>query len=403
MSILENNTTSDEVAEPPACPNCEYNIHVLNEAVTTADDEEACVRCTEDCDWCGNRHLEENMRSSNGETTCEECRDTYSVTCDRCDRVYHQDSSSMNYLDDGNTNICENCLWRHNHHDCDSNGLVSGLMEDCDDCAYDEDDGGDEDDVHNLLHEYMYKPRAVFHPSTNPKALFMGIELETTTSSGDWHDSARWIRSNIDANHAYLKKDGSLRGMGFEIVTHPMTLEWASENFDWSFLRTLANQGMRAWTRDECGLHIHLSRAAFSSPTHIGKFLQFIYRNEGSLVQFVGRSSPDYAAFSSYERSEFVKRAKGESSGNRFVAVNCENRDTIELRIFRPSLQPTTVQAYMEFCDSLFHYTKDIPCSRMVSGGLSFDDYREWLWGKTQYKRAIDRINDRVKKINSDI
>src|SRR6266511_2863107 len=66
------------------------------------------------------------------------------------------------------------------------------------------------------------------------------------------HDCAK-IACSYLGSLGYLKLDSSI-GNGFEIVTHPMSSEWAMANFPWQMLTRLRDAGCEA--TDNTGIHV---------------------------------------------------------------------------------------------------------------------------------------------------
>jgi hypothetical protein len=93
----------------------------------------------------------------------------------------------------------------------------------------------------------------------------------------------------------YLKGDGSLND-GFEIVTHPMTHDWAMEKFPWEMIEKLRRSGYRSWDTDTCGLHVHASRTSFVDRSHLWKWTYLINKNNKECIELAGRNS-HYAQF----------------------------------------------------------------------------------------------------------
>jgi hypothetical protein len=156
-----------------------------------------------------------------------------------------------------------------------------------------------------------------------------------------------------------------------------------------------------------------MTRKAFANDKHLFKFLKFIYGNPTELIQFAGRNSTyakfdvdtflnswnDYGERDSVRGSSFMKMAKHETiNDDRYCAVNVRNVQTIELRFFRPSLKPETVQAALQFCDAAFNYTEEITTPQVMSGNaLAFKSFRSWVKTQTdRYQILDDRITLRL-------
>jgi hypothetical protein len=256
----------------------------------------------------------------------------------------------------------------------------------------------------------------------------MGFELELETGRGvSRDDCARFTLETINGNNedsvVYLKDDGSL-DCGYEIVSHPMTLGFAMQHFKWDGISGLIRKGCKSWDTNTCGLHIHLSRSAFKDEKHLFKFFKFVLDNSTEVKRFAGRDSQRWANFDKsyflnswneynndtggYEtRSNYslMAYAKNEARNEqRYCAINLQNRHTVELRFFKPSLNPKTVQAAMQFCDAVFQYT-DTECEtqKVMSGNaLAFRSFTSWVKAQEQYALLFDRIVERCSTHGDD-
>lgn len=300
----------------------------------------------------------------------------------------------------------------------------------CSDCHYDyEDRCAERESENDYVHDYGYKPSPSFlhddgmasyyvqYDDAKHTPLYMGIELEVEAGSGDRDEGADDVLSAVNQGFGhegviYLKEDGSLNH-GFEIVSHPATLGFYMNHFKWDGITKLRRHGFKSWNAPTCGLHIHLSRSAFVSDRHLTVFIMFLFKNAMHLVRFAGRNSERYA---SWEKDKFMNAYNNWSSGDvetefslpkfikwgrrnedRFTAINLRNRDTIELRFFRPSLRPETVQAALQMCDALHQYSSVLTIHDMTSRqALDFRSFRSWLDTQDdKYKVLADRIDAR--------
>jgi hypothetical protein len=291
------------------------------------------------CEGCASRYY----------TACAGCGQWYPhdagcpdcVTCGRCEATVPDDDTVDTVR--GST-ICLDCRsgfywrcpdcegWNRAGDEC-GNGCCDPDDCDCGDCRA--------DSWSDLIHDYDYKPAPVFH-GTGP--LFLGPEIEVETPYARTEECVQIARSYL-GNLGYLKADGSLVN-GFEIVTHPMSYEWAMANFPWRMLTELSRCG--AMVTDTTGLHVHVSRAAFASCCHTYRWMKFIYRNQRQVETLARRPSNAWAAFTADDRRAVKHYAKGAYSA-RYRAINTGNPDTFELRIFASSLDPTQVQAALGF------------------------------------------------------
>lgn len=304
--------------------------------------------------------------------------------------------------------------------------------------AEDEDDSGSD-----YIYNYSYKPSAIFINDDGHKSyysseytdiagklrsqLYMGFELELEVGRGvSRNDCAEHVCETINEGNGdsvvYLKEDGSIQN-GFEIVSHPMTLDFAMNHFKWNGISDLIKKGCKSWDATNCGLHIHMSRNAFVDDKHLFKFFKFLYDNSSDMKAFAGRSVSyakwDKSAFlngwRNYDEttgnynmqfsSSFMKHAKGEGyNEDRYTAVNLQNRHTIELRFFRPSLNPNTVISALQFCEALFNYTEtECNTQQIMSGGaLAFRSFASWVKTQQRYSVLSERIAVRCSNHGDD-
>lgn len=208
-------------------------------------------------------------------------------------------------------------------------------------------------------------------PSDKNNLLYYGFELEID-EGGEKSSIAEEVvkRMNPDAdnpNHRwfmYCSHDGSLHN-GMELISMPATLAYHhalrpkyAELFNW-----LKSKGYRSHNTTTCGLHFHFSRAFYeatgSDEYCIIKLLYLVEHFWDDLVVFSRR---DYGTLARYARkmdcdaTEFFDRwnQKHDHDGHYF-SVNLTNDTTIELRMFRGTLNIDTFFATLDLVDHLVH------------------------------------------------
>lgn len=285
-----------------------------------------------------------------------------------CDRCWEQHDTS-------NYEVCERCsCWTHETRwsDARDSSLCTNCYDnyiDCDDCGYDyhEDDGhtcedeyDGESDGNGWISNYSYKPKPIFHGEA---PYHMGIELEVEDKQQSGRgDMAEIISNKLGTDVVYHKWDGSLSN-GFEIVTHPLSLDYY-HNMDWSWLEDLKDNGFRSWNTRTCGLHVHISRTAFrgsstlTGEAHQLRFLKFIYDNQRQACRIAGRVS-EWAKWD--DKGNLVAKVKkGINSAGHYSAVNTENSFTIEIRIFKGSLRKERILSAIEFTHAVTEFTRSL-------------------------------------------
>lgn len=352
-----------------------------------------CLDCAADITAQGGDIVCENCARL-GHRQCVSCAEWYRhgsscvncVTCARCRATVPEDETAQTVR--GST-ICDDCQrdwywqcpacdgWNRDGRRC-GNGCCDPDDCDCDDCR--------DDQLGGLVYEYSYKPHPVFH-GTGP--LFLGAEIEIETPYGRQADSAQIATSSL-GSLGYLKADASI-GNGFEIVTHPMSYEWAMVHFPWQMLTRLRESGCAA--TDGTGIHVHVSRAGFTSPCHVYRWMKFIYRNEPQVKAVARRSCDQWAAFTNQDRHAVKDYAKG-ARGARYRAINTTNDDTFELRIFASSLDPRDVQAALAFTAASIEYTRHLTVEEITNGGWTWSAFTAFLADQTAYQPLTRQLEN---------
>ena len=303
---------------------------------------------------------------------CDDCRDNHFSYCDNCSEWV---DSVSNYEGDY---MCSYCI--------DAVGAVW-----CDYCDTYEaqlcDQNYDPEDVENWNNQsyegimnYSFKPRRpdfyMGSTDSNDLRLFYGMELEVESMENSFIDGMNIIKDSL-GELVYFKADGSLE-RGYELVTFPFSFNYYSEAFDFGFLPKLQALGYRSWSAGTCGLHVHISRTGFESSGHIWKFAQLVLSNQYAWGKLAGRSSSRWASFD-LEQNGIMKVLKGEKFPERYCAVNLSNADTIEVRIFRGSLNERRVRSAIESVDCAIQYAKTLSVHEINQGALKFSRFADWV------------------------
>lgn len=338
-----------------------------------------CITTCQRCNWVGTR--DDDWHTVDDDLWCEGCYSDHSWWCTRCEYTYDENRISW-YTVYGNNfreDWCEHCTSDHATY-CDN----------CDEYTLDEYDGcircGDSE---GSIHEYHYKPNPIFH-GTNDNNLYMGFELEMELNNTTRFREAVSLVSELESNEVcYLKRDSSINGQGFELVTHPHTLyAYEQANDLWNYIERLRTEyHARSWDTDSCGLHVHVSRSAFKSGAHTHRWLSLIYRNPREMMKLAGRKNSRYARFDDvYKPDEwgipqFDLRDKIHNTHRteRYAAVNTGNDYTLELRFFRGNMKREGVMTALELCHASAEYTRDLSVSDVKLGMLKWEWFADWV------------------------
>ncbi|WP_295215561.1 amidoligase family protein [Ruminococcus sp.] len=321
---------------------------------------------TRTCTHCGNILAEQEGTIVGDDILCDECVADYCVTCDHCEETMWTEDC----ITDDHLYLCPDCYESH-YHRCQNCDRI--IHEDCVNWHCDMpycDDCYDEMESDNEIEDYSYKPAPIFFGKGER---FFGVELEVD-DGGKYDCNVRQLKELANANHAhiYIKADGSLND-GFEIVSHPMTLDYHINEMDWeTVLEKAVELGYRSHQTSTCGLHIHVNRDAFGENQAeqeevIAKILYFVESHWNELFRFSRRKESSINRWSArygFEKTgkEILDKAKDFSCG-RYTAVNLRNYHTIEFRIFRGTLKYNTfiaaLQLVNEICNTALFSSED--------------------------------------------
>lgn len=305
-----------------------------------------CVECEEhfiECDFCYEVLADVECHLFNGQVFCEDCYTDLVEICDNCrgetmrESMLMIDSCHLVCEDCFETwyFVCENCgeVWHIDDRDPDSADNV------CTWCA---------DEREELIERYSHTVPRVFYG----EAPYFGLEIELECKKGGVDNIAKVAkeRAPLEIN---LKEDGSLEE-GFEIVTQPASLGYLQELELESYLKALRDAGARAHDTSTCGLHVHVSRDGLSENQEI-KLAILVYSQQRFFTDLARRRPNSYCKYKDLKDKDPEKLNK---NWDRHEALNFNNKDTIEFRLFRGTLRTLTLLARIELVHALYHFVQ---------------------------------------------
>jgi len=362
------------------CCNCDCEIEL--EDSNTIDNECYCEDCTSElfisCEFCGEYTPNDETISYTSdrnytEYCCSDCADRRLTKCDDCGEYFesiHTDSNNTSYCDSCSENfyICSDCgEWVNSDYMCYSEETGETY---CESCYSNHNHGGSEH-----IHDYSFKPSPIFHGHS---LVQYGLELETDKGN-NMSDYAEELHDlSNDEDIFYLKEDGSLNE-GVEIVTHPCSLDYHLNNFPWSdILQTAKNNDFQSHDADTCGLHIHVSRKAFGldydeQEKNIAKLLFLVNNNWNDMVKFSRRTESQLSRWAKRysEKNTAIELLEEGKQAGRYMAVNLQNSNTVEFRLFRGTLKLETLYATIELVDLLVKSSVNISINELYTSHLS--------------------------------
>lgn len=335
------------------------------------DDEYYCRDCMDEltttCDCCGKRIYTENDEGDSRLSLCGRCYRDYYTACDRCGRLVRNEDAY--YLDDDeDIPYCHSCYESFSH-----------------------------------IHHYHFKPDPIFY---GDGSRFFGVELEVDCG-GERSSNAKKVLdiANASNDHLYCKHDGSLDD-GFELVTHPQTLDYHCTHMPWEkILHCLKEMGYKSHQTSTAGLHVHVNRNSLGftyqeQEETIARVLYLVEKFWQELVVFSRRTISQldrWAARYGFKDSpqDILKCAKG--GYGRYACINLCNDATIEFRIFRGTLKYNSIIAALQLVNQL--------CS--VAFVLSDDEIKQLSWtsfvaGCTQ-PELIQYLKERRLYVNEPV
>lgn len=338
----------------------------------------------------------------NNKMMCKDCYEKMEK-CFHCNRI----DQKLFCIKDINKKCCLNCITELNIKTCfccndffkNINVYITHKGFYCDECKkkisyfkctncvrlfLDERYGADElcitcanEKVYNCLN-YTYKPRTNFYhmPNENDN-LFMGVELECGCAKTA-NDVVQFIEKSANG-FFYMKRDASIPAYGCEIVTHPATLAYHTKKEIWdSLLENAKKQGLSS-DNDKCGIHIHMNRNFFNDKEI--KKLDYLINNYSDLFKVLARRESHYSAYINKQECEW-----GMQTSDRHCALNLSNMYTIELRIFKGTLDKNILFSYLQltYCLACFvksHYTTEKVESQFITfcKQLNFQELNNYL------------------------
>lgn len=364
--------------------------------------------------YCNNcdrlTYVDEMTFTENDTCYCNNCSDHY-FYCDDCERYFDTGCEQMIHTENDDY-ICSNCYY-NSYVTCDECGIAVlndeyyyGEDTECYYCERCWDNR-----PRRVINNYSYKPEPIFYGNGK---WHTGTELEIENKGcKDNNTIANEIIERFN-NAIYCKTDGSLN-RGFEIVSHPFDINTLYKNEEkvQSAMQYLINNDFRSDETSTCGLHVHVSRNAFGNDTetqekNIEKMFLFFETYKSEICSLARRNGNSYAYFNSDNKDmnnkqkkyeclslEYIKKYK--DNGDRYKVINTNNRNTIEIRIFKGTLNFKTFMATIEFVNNLVEIitttdTEKITFSKVVNGKYNkyLKDYVKLRGIKANYKYLHD-------------
>jgi hypothetical protein len=287
--------------------------------------------------------------------------------CNDCNTVDVEDNGSTAYDDYW---VCSSCL--DDSYVYSDNRDTYITQDDYDEEQEEEERERDDEDSSIIGGRHDNKNVLGHIPSAfdNRKpSVLMGMELEVEVGSDysrsdkaeELYDEIKWVTP--DHQYIFIEDDGSL-DHGFEIVTGYTGLDVHADMLKF-FKKPWRN--VRSHDTRTCGLHVHIDKKDVSL-FHACKMVFFINdsNNQKLIRDIARRSNHHYAKIGNKKASyQWLKDArKGHDPLNRLnddrtEALNFQNPNTIEFRLFKGTLRYETIMACLEFTYATWFFCRD--------------------------------------------
>lgn len=205
------------------------------------------------------------------------------------------------------------------------------------------------------------------------------------------------LEENGLKNFFVFEGDGSLNH-GFEAISQPCTLAWLYENE--SKLQPVYNfmldNGCTAEKTTTAGLHIHFSRTALTKDYSLAKIAYLINKLQYDFIKYSGRKLNQlyYTQFDeSYNSDDEIRlndfkqmyRNNNERTSKHEAIVNRQHNSTIEIRLFKGTLDLQRIIANVELLTNMIYYVENHTDTQVEN--VTFKEL--CLFKKTKYLKPL--------------
>ena len=286
------------------------------------------------------------------------------ITCEYCGRSVPEDEI---YTTADDVNLCMDC-WDEHAHCCYNCGDVyyydrEGTYDNCGDwyCNDCIDRGYGEFNYDNI-NGYHCGGEFTFLGNND---LRFGMEIEVSTSRICNLDSVAGDVWALGGELIYdIEEDCSIPN-GFEIITNPMDYEYFNNKAKPTLNKIfdlLKDEGFDI-RPSGCGTHIHISKEPLEVNDSYNADFNYLFEVfKDDIIHYGKRGSTHYAMFLSDLSRSYAEKLKKDkknikyrdvldaanNNGDRYKAINNQNSNTLELRIFQSSIDINDIENYMK-------------------------------------------------------
>lgn len=268
------------------------------------------------CEICGNPVLD--FDELEDKFVCKDCFEKYYKYCEKCCEIF--------LVENEKENLCPKCAKRN-----------------------------------YILPYHHYTPEIKFFGDTeNNKLPYLGIELEVDYGGQEDCNAEKAMSiMNEKDTFVYTMRDGSLDD-GFEIITQPATLKYhkyIKDKYNDMFNFLLSKNYLSQNTKS-CALHVHFNRDFYqeNEKQYIFNLIYLINKFWDKIILISRRKENEIERFSKKVKMPFEEyyndANKSKKEKYHYYSVNISNENTIEIRIFKGTLNIDMFFKTLEFINN---------------------------------------------------
>lgn len=246
---------------------------------------------------------------------------------------------------------------------------------------------------------YLVKPMYAEGEEDCGQPLY-GVEVETC------NDRSQEQINTVDFTDGWwhVENDSSING--FECISRPLSYKAWVEKYTkvFAMFQKMIASGIRSHDSGEhYGLHVHISRRAFKNDVALYGFIGMFHEFKNPLQKLARREDSRYAKWYDNEFDRWtdsyvkIKDHISRVSNDRYMCVNLTNQNTIEVRIFKGTLNATTFMTILEILNKMvikaneltLESTENIEWKSFLGGNFEVGT-RE---GYAKYPLELDSVN----------
>jgi hypothetical protein len=229
-----------------------------------------------------------------------------------------------------------------------------------------------------IIRDYHCGPELVFYGKDTPH---IGVELEVEVKDNERQEIAEGLHYHND-DLFWTEEDGSIN-YGFEIVSMPCSLEYHQNSFPWkAMVEYLSEQGCRSHDTTTCGLHVHVSIGNMTRE-QLSDLVFFVHTQKTMLETLARRGSNGYTKFKDVKKGDTTLSY----NRDRYEAVNLQNDNTIEFRLWRGTLKYDTLIATIELSHAIVEFIK-VYAKDLESTTATYHDFIRYINDNECYTNA---------------